>query len=339
MNPSSEKSKKHITQTGTPRGGNIKLLVEIARAYYEQEHDQNSIAESLGISRSQVSRYLTQARSLNLVQVRVISPEQRSSGIELALMSQFSTLKEAVVTPLFNSRSGPLRKTIARACAHYLEKIIRPGLRICVGSGRTLCEVFNWLQPTESSNVSIIQAMGNVGHEAMEIDFNQMARAAADALGARIFFMNAPAILGSGTVAELIDANPSIHEALKLAHAADIYLFGIGSMSSDLIFTRGGIFELQDLEQLRQAGAVGDICAHFYDVAGVEIPSSFKDRIVGISLADLSSNALTVAVAGGPDKTLPLIGALRGGYIKVLVTDEQTAHAILAYENEMDQDH
>ena len=151
--------------------------------------------------------------------------------------------------------------------------------------------------------------------------------------------MNAPAILGSGTVAELIAANPSIHEALKLAHAADVYLFGIGSMASDLIFTRGGILRLQDLEELRRAGGVGDICGNFYDIFGVEIPSAFKDRIVGINLADLRSNALTIAVAGGPDKVQPLIGALCGGFVKVLVTDEQTALAILNTGNEMDQAH
>jgi DNA-binding transcriptional regulator LsrR (DeoR family) len=44
---------------------------------------------------------------------------------------------------------------------------------------------------------------------------------------------------------------------------------------------------------------------------------------------------LTIGVAGGADKVLPLIGALHGKLIKVLITDEQTANAILDYENEM----
>jgi DNA-binding transcriptional regulator LsrR (DeoR family) len=57
--------------------------------------------------------------------------------------------------------------------------------------------------------VSIIQAMGNVGYEAMEIDFNEMARSAARAFGAKVFFLNSPAILGSGTVKDLTDANRS----------------------------------------------------------------------------------------------------------------------------------
>ena len=328
-------SEKRGKKASAARGNNLQLLVEVARAYYEQEHDQGSIAASLGISRSQVSRYLAQARELNLVQVRVVAPGQRTGEVEAALLEQFPSLKEAVVAPVFNLRPGPLRKTIGRACAAYLEEVIRPGLRICVGSGRTLWEVFSWLRPQEDSNISIIQAMGNVGHEAMEIDFNQMARAAASAFTARIFFMNAPAILGGGTVEDLISANPSIQETLQLAHAADAYLFGLGSMSGDLIFTRGGIITRQDLEQLRQAGAVGDICGHFFDITGEEVPSSFQERIVGISLEDLRGSALTVAVAGGSDKVLPLIGALHGGFIKVLVTDEQSASAILEYEGEL----
>jgi DNA-binding transcriptional regulator LsrR (DeoR family) len=315
-------------------GEKVELLVEIARAYYEQNHDQGMIAQSLGISRSQVSRYLTQAKELNLVQVRVISPNERISKVETALKKQFDFLKEAIVVPVFKLQEEQLRKTIARACAHYLEQVVRPGLRICVGSGRTLCEVCKWLRPTRVPNISIVQAMGNVGHEAMDIDFNQMARAAANAFGAKVSFLNAPAILGSGTVKELIDANPTIHEALKMAHSADLYLFGIGSLTSDLIFTRGGIFTLQDLEQLRQAGSIGDICARFFNINGIEIPSSFEDRIVGITLDDLHSDALTIAVAGGADKVLPLIGALHGNWIKVLITDEQTAGAILDYESE-----
>ncbi len=331
-----ENPKKRMIRANTRRGNMDERLVEIARAYYEQDHDQNQIAQSFGISRSQVSRYLKKAKELNLVQVRVVSPYERTERGEIALKERFNTLKEAIVVPGFNLQPAPLRKTIARACAHYLEQIIRPGIRICVGSGRTLCEVFTWLHPTQVPNVSIVQAMGNVGHEAMEIDFNQMARAAADAFGAKVYYMNAPAILGLGSVTELTEANPSIAEALHMAHTADVYLFGIGSLSSDQIFTRGGIFKLQDLEQLSEAGSIGDICARFFDIHGGEIPSSFKERIVGITLDDLRSNALTIAVAGGPDKVLPLIGALHGGYIKVLITDEQSALAILAYESQMD---
>jgi DNA-binding transcriptional regulator LsrR (DeoR family) len=37
----------------------------------------------------------------------------------------------------------------------------------------------------------------------------------------------------------------------------------------------------------------------------------------------------TVAVAYGEEKVKPLVGAIRGGYISGLVTDEKTAAAVL----------
>ncbi len=337
MNSTPKAPRNKRRKTRLNGAGNVEMLVDIARAYYEQGHDQGKIAQSLGISRSQVSRYLKEAKKQNLVQVRVVSPNERTADLEAALRRRFPALREAIVVRVFNLQPGPLRKTIGRAGAQYLQRIIRPGLRICVGSGRTLCEVFNWLHPARVPNITIIQSMGNVGHEAMDIDFNHMARAAAQAFGGQVVLMNAPAILGSGSVAQVMEANPSIREALKMAHTADVYLFGVGSLSSDLIFTHGGIFKSPDLEQLRQRGSIGDICARFYDISGAEVHSSFEERIVGISLEDLRSAALTIAFAGGADKVLPLIGALHGGFIKVLVTDEQTAGAILDYESEMDR--
>ena len=119
-----------------------------------------------------------------------------------------------------------------------------------------------------------------------------------------------------------------------MACTADLYLFGLGSMESDLIFTRWNLIKPSELEALREAGAVGDICARFFDIQGRFLSSPFEDRIIGIRLEDLQRAAWTVAVAGGNDKVLPLTGALRGGLIKALITDEQTASGILKVTNQ-----
>jgi DNA-binding transcriptional regulator LsrR (DeoR family) len=307
----------------------VSLLVEIAKAYYEQNHDQASIAQSLGISTSQVSRYLTQARDLDLIQVRVVAPEDHMSALEERLGAAFPGLQEVIVAPAFQMSDAALRRTIGRAAARYLEQKIRPGARVCVGSGRSLCEVFTWLKPQNIPNISIVQAMCNVGHEAMEIDFNEMARSAAEAFQGQVSYMNAPAILGSGKATDFVATNPSIKQALNMARTADVYLFGVGSLESDLIFTRWNLIKPEELEQLRKAGAVGDICSRFYNIDGKIMPSAMDPRIVGIDLQDLAGKALTIAVAGGKDKVLPLVGALRGGFIKTLITDEQTSMSIL----------
>ena len=334
---SSSSSRTHSRTPPAAARDQLDLLVDIARAYYEQNHNQGKIARSLGISRSQVSRYLSRAREMNIVQVRVVAPGERAAGLERALKRRFSTLKEAIVAAAFNQQPDPLRQTIGRACAEYLERKIRPGHRVCIGSGRTLSAAVSWIHPQRVANVSIIQAMGSVGHEAMHIDFGELARAAGQAFGARVYYLNAPAILGSGTTADLAAANPSIRESLQLARTADIHVVGVGSMESDLIFTRASLIQAEELEQLSQAGAVGDVCGRFFDRDGREVPSPFAARVVGIQLDDLRHSRFTIGVGGGADKVLPLLGALHSGLFDALVTDEHTARSLLELDHSGDE--
>jgi DNA-binding transcriptional regulator LsrR (DeoR family) len=51
--------------------------------------------------------------------------------------------------------------------------------------------------------------------------------------------------------------------------------------------------------------------------------------VVGLSLAELKNIPYRVGVAGTAAKALPLYGALRGGYLHVLITDETAARGIL----------
>ena len=48
-----------------------RLLVKIARLYYEQEHTQGEIAEQLNISRQKVQRSLQKAKEEGIVQVGI----------------------------------------------------------------------------------------------------------------------------------------------------------------------------------------------------------------------------------------------------------------------------
>ena len=80
----------------------LNLLVNLARAYYERGLTQEEIARTLPISRSQVSRYLTEARELGIVQFRVIDPTERADGLSTELMNRFPALKSAIVVPVFS---------------------------------------------------------------------------------------------------------------------------------------------------------------------------------------------------------------------------------------------
>ena len=312
----------------------LNRIAEVARVYYMENRTQAQIGTSMGISRSQVSRYLSEAREMGIVQIRIVPPGEESNELCEALKRRFPRLQDIVIAPIFDPSPDAVRAIIGRYAANYLLKVVKPGQRIAIGCGRTLHAMVKALPKGKISGVSVAQTMGNLGHEAHHLDYNEIARVAAEVLGGRVYYVSAPAILGpeSRPAVEFIRANPMLEKALSVASQADLFIVGLGSMESDLVYTRFGLISYADLEALR-GRAVGDICGRFYDIRGQAQPSTFVDRLVGVDLDAFARARMTIGVAGGPDKAAPILGAIRGGYINVLISDEQTAHSVLALDD------
>ena len=291
------------------------LLAELARAYYELDLTQEQVATQFGISRSQVSRYLAEARRLEIVQIRIVAPEAREPALEAQLRAIYPHLREVVVASAFSQRPATIRQTLARAAARLVDDLIRPGTTLCLGAGRTLSAMVDLLMPRPIQNVTVAQAMGNAGHEGLDIDYDAVAQRAAAAFDARALRINAPAILGPGAQASELEAeNAPIHEALEQARHADLYVLGVGSMSGDQIYVDTGLISPVELERLSADGAVGDICGNFYDLGGRAIAGPFQDRVVGIRLGHLRRAPIALVVGGGPDKVAAIAGALEGRF-------------------------
>ena len=78
------------------------------------------------------------------------------------------------------------------------------------------------------------------------------------------------------------------------------------------------------------SAAVGDICNRVYDAAGDEISYPGSDHLFAIELAQLAAVPHAVGVAVGENKAEAIAVAARAGFVNRLVTDAQTARAILA---------
>ena len=306
------------------------LLAEIARAYYERDLTQQRVAEQFGISRSQISRYLQEARDRDIVQIRIVAPDTRDTDAETRLRRWFPHLRDVVVAAVFSDHDLVARRAVARAAAQMLGGLVKPGSKVCFGAGRTLAETVDLLEPARIGGVTVVQGMGNAGHEGLEIDYNAIAGAAAAAFAGRSVQINAPAILGPGASAAALEAsNPQIRDALAVARSADIYVMGIGSMTSDEIYVATELISLAEFAQIGDGGAVGDICGNFFDIDGRTLPGPLQDRVVGIRLSDLRKAPVAIGCVAGAGKVQAIVGALTGRYLNALVTDEQTAHGVL----------
>jgi deoxyribonucleoside regulator len=309
----------------------VARLIEVARAYYLDNRTQAEIARGLGISRSMVSRYLTSARALGIVQIKIAGADALPERQGASLIRQYSHLHDVMVAPTFSSEPDAQRAMIGRFAANYLMDMIRPNQTISLGCGRTLLAMVDALQKSESNGMVVVQAMGNIGHEAYKIDYNEIARRAAEALGGSVYYISAPAILGvgSGKANDFVAANRTLLDSLSLARRADIYIVGLGSLESDQLYARVGLVQQDELDDLKRRSAVGDICGRFFNLDGNELASVFDDRVVGIQLDDLRKAKLAIGAAAGPDKVAPLLGAIRGGFLNVIITDETTLEAVI----------
>jgi DNA-binding transcriptional regulator LsrR (DeoR family) len=107
-------------------------------------------------------------------------------------------------------------------------------------------------------------------------------------------------------------------------------LMGIGKLTpSRLLQDSGNVLDSQDLEELRNRGAVGDICLRFYDREGQLVDSAFNKRVLGISADQIRATPRRVAVAGGKSKVESIRAALRGKWLTTLITDMDVAQALL----------
>ena len=75
---------------------------------------------------------------------------------------------------------------------------------------------------------------------------------------------------------------------------------------------------------------MGDINAFVFDSEGRPCAQEYADRVLGLTLPELKSIPYRIGVAATETKALPLYGALRGGYLHALITDESAARGILS---------
>jgi len=313
------------------RGDTLRLLVKAAKLYYENGYSQQAIAEQLRISRPKVSRLLKQARQERIVQIKVVPPSSVFADLERQIELRFG-LKEAIVVETADYDSqAVVTRDLGTAAAEYFSRVVRDGDVVALTWGRTLAATVDALVPERRQNVRVVQILGGLGEPSAEVHATGLARRVAEALGASLTLLPAPGIVDTKEARQILQADTHIREALELGRRADLTLVGIGAPTPGaVIFSHSNIITWDEVRTLINHGAVGDIALRFFDIHGNPVPSDIDERVIGIDLATLRTLPRVVGISGGREKYHAILGAVRGRFINVLVTDHITARKLLA---------
>lgn len=308
------------------------VLAEVASLYYESGHSQEEIAQRMGVSRSSISRLLNDARREGIVEIRIHYPWKTSCELQDRLVERFG-LQQAFVLAGNGKPYDQVLKGIGVLAARHLEEVLQDGIVVGISWGTAIHATVQALRPSRHLSIQVAQMIGAAGVTNPLIDGPELAHFLADICGGQYYYLHAPLIVENELMRDALLRDPSIRQTLDLARQAKIAVVGIGTVEPELSsLLRAGYLSLDQLTAIREQGAMGDICARHFDILGQELDIELNRCVVGVELETLHGIEQVIGVAGGEAKAKAILGALRGGHVNVLVTDDGAAGKVLAFD-------
>ncbi len=295
------------------------LLTKIARLYYEEGYTQQEIALKLAISRPQISKLLKRARESGIVKIEIID-EERFGVLEIELAEKYS-LKEVIVVPSHSD----VKTQLALGGSEYFRRVVRNGLVVSLSWGSTLRKFVDIIDLQKTYNIEIVPLMGGMGTVGNKITSSEIARTLAEKIGGIHYVIHAPVVVKDKKTKSALMEEEVIKEIFEKAKTSNFSFVGIGRLTDRSTMVQEGYIEKSDFLELKENNIIGDICTTFFDENGDVVQTELNDRIIGIDIRDLKGKSTIVGIAGGEYKKEAILGALRGGFLDVLITDKEVA--------------
>jgi len=286
------------------------------------------IGEEIGINAVKVTRNLQEARKRGIIKIEVYPPPEVEIAKEIR---EVYGLREVYVFPI--GIAGEVRSMLAKLSAVYVEQLLDDKEEnissMAVGPGRTMLAFVRALPPEERPNMIVKSATSATPKETH--------------MASNILI---------GIVADKWECDserfdPKISRK-RQGNYADILVFGVGKIpdmegvAASALLSETDIHRTVldiELAKLRVHGGVGIVNYQPIDDEGKPLdwdldeykttlqPTLLKLNVIKEIAADEKKRV--VCVAGGADKVNAIEAALRGGYFNVLITDCDTAKALL----------
>lgn len=302
----------------------VEFLVDLATRFYVLGQTQARIARELEIDPATVSRNLKKARDEGIVHIEIRRPRSLHLNLGRELAGYYD-IKRAVVVADDDGGSA----AVPAAAAEYCGSQLTNGMRVGLSFGRMLSAMVPLLIAGTVSDLDISMLLGGFGRAMPGIQGHELARHLASLYPhSRTHYLQAPLLLDSADIRQAMLKDGSIQAALQAAANTELAFVGIGNLDDSAPLIRYGHLSAEDQRRLVQSGAVGDVSARFFNIWGEPI-SVLDDRLIAIERDALAHIPTVVGIAAGREKYAAIQGALRSGYVDVLVTDERTANALV----------
>ncbi|MGI6020340.1 MAG: sugar-binding transcriptional regulator [Lachnospiraceae bacterium] len=303
-------------------------LFMILKQKYIMNMSQREIAEINGISTATVSRAIKEGVERGYVQISLNLPGNYNHKLEHMLLKKYNLQMVTVIKNELNDRTVIL-DDVARACAQYLDSIIKNGMLVGVSWGRTMLGVTKHVARQKLNDLKFITLSGGVSSSRTDTSVTSIVDNFANAYNAIGYSLALPMYLKNESIAEAIKTDAQFKNIYDMLDQLQIAIFSVGAVDNASLLYEEGYISNSKIKLLREEGYVGDICARFYKPDGSYPDSTVNIYSTGINLDQLRAVPQKICVVAGKEKSMALKGALNGNLVDVLFVDETTAENLL----------
>ncbi len=314
-----------------------RLIYKVCCLYYQDDMNQKEIGDYLGVSRSSVLRMLQKGKELGIVTIELHNPSPYDYGEMEKRLENLYGLKDVVIveSSVLDTKTEAAAYLFGQA-SDYLHGFFKEGDRIGVTMGHTLNNVALTNKTYEKfSDIMFIPMEGGINqsvNEGVELQGNEIARKFADKFGGSYTQFLSPAVFSDKVVLEYFMKEKAVNYILDEFKKINVVVVGLGiPEKSDHTLIRAGYMNKKEMKTLSEGGAVGDLCLQFFDKEGkVDNFRYFNDRVNAMRLEKIRRVPDKIGIAGGARKADAVVGAVSGGYINILITDNECAKELIS---------
>ena len=300
-----------------------KKLAYVARRYYLEDQRQSDIARELGVSRPMVSRMLSEARELGVVEIVIHEPGTQAARL-LVQLERSHAIRGGILVEE-GTDDDATNQLLSQGAVDLLRQI--GTRRLGVGWGYLIGQLVTWLEENpqpESTVTDICPLVGNASIPARNYQSNENVRLMAQQLGAAPHFLYLPALPDSLEEKRLLCSSEIYRQIHQQWQQIDTALVNIGDYPSGPDFA--SLVRYGSL--LQQQHACGRMLVYYFNETGTIIQSE-QDFAIQVPLETLMQCPNIIGVCSANTSAKALRGALRTGAFTHIVARAALGQTLL----------
>lgn len=309
------------------------LIIDASVLYYLEGKTQSEIAKELYLSRPKVSRLLKKARELQIVDITINYQNDEFEKLQGEIRRTFNT-PHVVISKTLSSREDTLEE-VGKAAAQELSTRIHDDMTLGISWGKHVRMASRHMKKKSFNDLRIVELFGAISYDLDQNDMLSIGRSLSSKLNGKLYPLPSPIYINDPIAREAIVNTPLIKGTLEMIKNCDLILTGIGSIGKNTISTDTTLqtlwdsyVEIETKNDIVLHGGVGFLLAHFFNKKGEFLKLNVNNNVIGIQTETIREKKI-VAIASGKKKAKAILGALRGGLIDTIVSDEETLKYVM----------